>query len=229
MRRRAERRVDVERQRLQNDPPVTPVLPSTPGQRALADAIRENHLVIAIGPAGTGKTCIAVSAAAMAINAGHVGRIILTRPAVDAGEQLGFLPGDLREKMAPFLRPLYDELQDRVGKKRLARMLDLEDVEIAPVGMMRGRTLKDAFVIVDEAQNLTVAQLKMVLTRIGAGSRMVLTGDPRQADIADTGLAMVARRLAAVPGVAVVELSSGDIVRHPLVIDILAALDHETA
>lgn len=203
---------------------VRPVEPTTHGQKRLATAIDHHSLTIAIGPAGSGKTCLAISAAAVALDVGDISRIVLSRPAVDAGENLGALPGSIREKMAPWLRPLYDELQDRFGNKRLEKLIDIGNVEIVPVGMMRGRTLKDAFIVIDEAQNLTYAQLKMVLTRIGHGSTMVITGDPGQSDIETSGLGEIARRLAAVDGIAVVELSSSDIVRHHLVESMLKVI-----
>lgn len=186
----------------------------------------KSALVVAVGPAGTGKTYLAISAAVEALEAGKVDRIILSRPAIEAGESLGFLPGDLQEKMAPYLRPLYDALNDRLGAKRLKQSLADGVIEIAPIGFMRGRTLNNAFVVIDEAQNCTYTQLKMLLTRLGWHSTMVLTGDPDQSDLLNglSGLSDIAKRLEAVTGVAVVQLTDQDIVRHPLVASMLGVL-----
>jgi phosphate starvation-inducible PhoH-like protein len=183
-------------------------------------------LTLALGPAGTGKTYLAVSAAVAAMEANSVGRIVLTRPAVEAGESLGFLPGDLHEKLAPYLRPLYDALNERIGGKRVRQMMAEGTIEIAPIAYMRGRTLNNAFVVIDEAQNCTYGQIKMLLTRLGWHSTMVLTGDPDQSDLLDglSGLLDIARRLEAVPDIAVVRLTDRDIVRHPLVGEMLTVL-----
>jgi phosphate starvation-inducible PhoH-like protein len=181
---------------------------------------------LALGPAGTGKTYLAVTAAVEALEAGRVGRIVLTRPAVEAGENLGFLPGDLIDKLAPYLRPLYDALNERLGGKRVRQLMTEGAIEIAPVAYMRGRTLNNAFVVVDEAQNCTYAQIKMVLTRLGWHSTMVVTGDPDQTDLLEglSGLADIAQRLESIPGVAVIRLDERDIVRHPLVGEMLGVL-----
>ncbi|HZH27783.1 MAG TPA: PhoH family protein [Azospirillaceae bacterium] len=202
------------------------IKPQNEGQRALWEAIHSHNLTVAVGPAGTGKTYLAISAAVEALEAGRIDRIILSRPAIEAGESLGYLPGDLQEKMAPYLRPLYDALSDRLGGKRLKQLLNEGAVEIAPIGFMRGRTLNNAFVVIDEAQNCTYSQIKMLLTRLGWHSTMVLTGDPDQSDLLDglSGLAEIARRLEAVDDIAVVRLSECDIVRHPLVASMLSVL-----
>src|SRR5499426_2130068 len=175
------------------------VRPRSDNQRALMEAIDSKPLTLAMGPAGTGKTYLAIAAAVEAIEAGTVSRIVLSRPAVEAGENLGFLPGDMREKLDPYLRPLYDALNDRLGPKRLRQHLDDGTIEIAPVAFMRGRTLNNAFVVIDEAQNCTYGQLKMLLTRLGWHSTMVMTGDPDQTDLLPglSGLGQVADRLSA--------------------------------
>ncbi len=195
-------------------------------QGLLLEAMAKNHLVVAAGPAGTGKTYLAISAAVEALEAGRVDRIVLSRPALEAGETLGFLPGDMHEKMAPYLRPLYDALNDRMGGKRLKQSLAEGAIEIAPIGFMRGRTLNNAFVVIDEAQNCTYNQIKMILTRLGWHSTMVLTGDPDQSDLLEgmSGFAEIARKLEPVPGIAVVRLTDKDIVRHPLVASMLGVL-----
>lgn len=202
------------------------VKPQNANQKLLMDAIKMHNLVVALGPAGTGKTYIAISSAVEALESGSVDRIVLSRPAIEAGESIGYLPGDMHEKMAPFLRPLYDALTDRLGSKRLRTMMADGTIEIAPVGFMRGRTLNNAFVVIDEAQNCTYAQIKMLLTRLGWHSTMVLTGDPDQTDLLDnlSGLADIARRLEAVEGIAVARLTEKDIVRHPLVASMLTVL-----
>jgi len=196
------------------------------GQAQLIKAIDEKNLVLALGPAGTGKTYLAIAKAVEALESGRVGRIVLSRPAVEAGESIGFLPGDAEDKLAPYLRPLYDALSDRLSMKRVRALMAEGAIEIAPVGFMRGRTLNNAFVVIDEAQNCTYAQIKMLLTRLGWHSTMVLTGDPDQTDLLDnlSGLADIARRLEAVEGIAVVRLSDTDIVRHPLVASMLTVL-----
>ncbi len=202
------------------------IKPRSDGQRELMEAIKSHNLTMAIGPAGSGKTYLAISAAVEALEAGEVERIILSRPAMEAGESLGFLPGDMHEKMAPYLRPLYDALGDRMGGKRVRQLLDDGTIEIAPVGFMRGRTLNNAFVVIDEAQNCTYQQLKMLLSRLGWHSTMVVTGDPDQSDLLEgmSGLGDVAKRFEAIENIAVVRLKSEDIVRHPLVAEMLTVL-----
>ncbi|MFM8821738.1 MAG: PhoH family protein [Phenylobacterium sp.] len=196
------------------------------GQKAMMAAIDAYNLVLALGPAGTGKTYLAIAKAVEALEAGKVGRIVLSRPAVEAGESIGFLPGEMEDKMAPYLRPLYDALSDRLSMKRVRAMMAEGIIEIAPVGFMRGRTLNNAFVVIDEAQNCTYVQLKMLLTRLGWHSTMVVTGDPAQSDLLPelSGLAPVAERLEAVGNIAVVRLAERDIVRHPLVAEMLGVL-----
>ncbi len=205
---------------------VKKVRPLGVNQRTLLEAMERNNLTLALGPAGTGKTYLAISAAVEALDSGKVGRIVLSRPAIEAGESLGFLPGDLQEKLAPYLRPLYDALADRLSGKRLRALLADGSIEIAPVAYMRGRTLNNSFVVIDEAQNCTYGQLKMLLTRLGWHSSMVLTGDPDQNDLLPgmSGLPDIATKLDGVGGVAVVRLSDKDIVRHPLVASMLAVL-----
>ena len=196
------------------------------GQQQLIQAIDQRSLVLALGPAGTGKTYLAIAKAVEALEAGRVGRIVLSRPAVEAGESIGFLPGDAEDKLAPYLRPLYDALSDRLSVKRMRALMAEGAIEIAPVGFMRGRTLNNAFVVIDEAQNCTYVQLKMLLTRLGWHSTMVVTGDPAQSDLLPeiSGLGAVAARLEALENVAVVRLAERDIVRHPLVADMLGVL-----
>jgi phosphate starvation-inducible PhoH-like protein len=195
-------------------------------QQQFMDAIDAQSVILALGPAGTGKTYLAIAKAVEALEAGKVQRIVLSRPAVEAGESLGFLPGDLTEKLAPYLRPLYDALTERLGTKRLKQMLADGIIEIAPVAYMRGRTLSECFVVIDEAQNCTYTQIKMLLTRLGWRSTMVLTGDPDQTDLLPgiSGLADIASRLERVPDIPVVRLAEGDIVRHPLVASMLTVL-----
>ncbi|MGH6855343.1 MAG: PhoH family protein [Aestuariivirga sp.] len=208
------------------------VTPRTPMQRQYVEAIRRNELVLGIGPAGTGKTYLAVACAAEALMNGEVDRLILSRPAVEAGERLGFLPGDMKEKVDPYLRPLYDALYDVMPAALVAKGLGEGQIEIAPLAFMRGRTLSSAFVILDEAQNTTPLQMKMFLTRLGEGSRMVVTGDPSQVDLppgATSGLADAVATLKGVDGVAVTAFSNADIVRHPLVGRIVAAYDKKAA
>lgn len=202
------------------------VKPRTDGQRALMEAIQKHNLTMAIGPAGSGKTYLAISAAVEALEEGKVEKIILSRPAMEAGESLGYLPGDMHEKMAPYLRPLYDALGDRMGGKRVRQLLEDGTIEIAPVGFMRGRTLNNAFVVIDEAQNCTYSQLKMLLSRLGWHSTMVVTGDPDQSDLLDgmSGLADISKRFEVIENIAVVRLKSEDIVRHPLVAEMLDVL-----
>jgi len=195
-------------------------------QAALLSAIDHKNLVLALGPAGTGKTYLAIAKAVEALEAGKVGRIVLSRPAVEAGESLGFLPGDMEDKLAPYLRPLYDALSDRLSMKRVKALIAEGLIEIAPVGYMRGRTLNNAFVVIDEAQNCTYGQLKMLLTRLGWHSTMVVTGDPNQSDLLPgmSGLSDVADRFEALSDVTVVRLRDMDIVRHPLVASMLGVL-----
>jgi phosphate starvation-inducible PhoH-like protein len=202
------------------------VRPQSENQRALMRAIESHSLTLALGPAGTGKTYLAVTAAVEALESGKVGRIVLTRPAVEAGESLGFLPGDMHEKLSPYLRPLYDALNERIGGKRVRQCMSEGTIEIAPIAYMRGRTLNNAFVVIDEAQNCTYGQIKMLLTRLGWHSTMVVTGDPDQSDLLDglSGLAEIACRLEPIANIAVVRLGDRDIVRHPLVGDMLAVL-----
>jgi phosphate starvation-inducible PhoH-like protein len=202
------------------------VRPQSDNQRMLMEAIAGHSLTLALGPAGTGKTYLAITTAVEALEAGKVGRIVLTRPAIEAGESLGFLPGDLHEKLAPYLRPLYDALNERIGGKRVRQLMSEGAIEIAPVAYMRGRTLNNAFVVIDEAQNCTYGQIKMLLTRLGWHSTMVLTGDPDQSDLLDglSGFADIARRLEAVPEISVIRLNDRDIVRHPLVGEMLTVL-----
>ena len=205
---------------------VKTVRPMSEGQKAMMTAIDAHNLVLALGPAGTGKTYLAIAKAVEALESGKVGRIVLSRPAVEAGESIGFLPGEMEDKLAPYLRPLYDALSDRLSMKRVRAMMAEGIIEIAPVGFMRGRTLNNAFVVIDEAQNCTNVQLKMLLTRLGWHSTMVVTGDPAQSDLLPelSGLAPVAERLEAVGNIAVVRLADRDIVRHPLVAEMLGVL-----
>jgi len=202
------------------------VKPRSKNQATLMEAIDTYNLVMALGPAGTGKTYLAVAKAVEALEAGQVGRIVLSRPAVEAGESLGFLPGAMEEKLAPYLRPLYDALADRLSPKRLKALMAEGLIEIAPIGYMRGRTLNNAFVVVDEAQNCTYAQLKMLLTRLGWNATMVVTGDPAQTDLLPelSGLKTIAEKLDPVEDISVVRLQSEDIVRHPLVASMLEVL-----
>jgi len=195
-------------------------------QQKLLDAIDERSVVLALGPAGTGKTYLAIARAVDALESGRAHRIVLSRPAVEAGESLGFLPGDVGEKLAPYLRPLYDALTERLGSKRLKALIPDGAIEIAPVAYMRGRTLNDCFVVIDEAQNCTYVQIKMLLTRLGWRSTMVLTGDPDQTDLLPglSGLRDIAGRLERVESIAVIRLGEADIVRHPLVGEMLSVL-----
>ena len=202
------------------------IKPKSEGQKALMDAIDAKNLVMALGPAGTGKTYIAIAKAVEALEAGKVGRIVLSRPAVEAGESIGYLPGDMEDKLAPYLRPLYDALSDRLSMKRVKALIAEGLIEIAPVGYMRGRTLNNAFVVIDEAQNCTYVQLKMLLTRLGWHSTMVVTGDPQQSDLLPTlsGLGDISEKLEAVGNISVVRLADRDIVRHPLVAEMLSVI-----
>ncbi|MBF2757125.1 MULTISPECIES: PhoH family protein [unclassified Staphylococcus] len=196
----------------------------TMGQRLYVNAMKNNDLVFGIGPAGTGKTFLAVVYAAKQLRKGAVKRIVLTRPAVEAGESLGFLPGDLKEKVDPYLRPLYDGLNTVLGREQTARFIERGTIEIAPLAYMRGRTLDDAFVILDEAQNTTHAQMKMFLTRLGFGSKMVVTGDQTQIDLpkgVKSGLKEAVKKLHGVKGINIMQLDQSDVVRHPLVSKII--------
>lgn len=202
------------------------VRPKTAGQRAFVDSIASNTLTFGIGPAGTGKTFLAVVMAVRALRNREVSRVILSRPAVEAGEKLGFLPGDFKEKVDPYLRPLYDSLSELLEDGAVARYTERGVIEVAPLAYMRGRTLSEAFVILDEAQNATREQLKMFLTRLGGGSKMVVNGDVTQIDLprgATCGLLEVPRRFAGIPDIGVVELNETDVVRHPLVAKIIRA------
>jgi phosphate starvation-inducible PhoH-like protein len=202
------------------------IQPKTAGQRAYLQSIAQHDIVIGIGPAGTGKTYLAVAAAVDALARKRVRRIVLARPAVEAGENLGFLPGDLQEKVDPYLRPLYDALEDMMPRDRVQKALETRTIEIAPLAYMRGRTLADAFVILDEAQNATGMQMKMFLTRLGVNSRAVITGDKTQIDLAnreDSGLLQVERILPGIEGIGFCYLDDADVVRHRLVRDIIRA------
>ena len=210
-----------------------PIGPRTAGQKNYLEAVRRGDLTFAIGPAGTGKTYMAVAVAVAAFKAKQVSRIILTRPAVEAGERLGFLPGDLEAKIDPYLRPLYDALFDMIETEKAQKMFERRTIEIAPLAYMRGRTLNDSFIILDEAQNTTPAQMKMFLTRLGFGSKMVVTGDVTQTDLPagqESGLRVATRILDKVPGIEIVRLGKADVVRHSLVQRIIEAYEHsETA
>jgi phosphate starvation-inducible PhoH-like protein len=204
------------------------IVPKSDGQRRYIEGIQEYDVVIGIGPAGTGKTYLAVACAVDALYKKRVRRIILARPAVEAGENLGFLPGDLQEKVDPYLRPLYDALEDMMPHDRVRRALEDSTIEIAPLAYMRGRTLSDAFVILDEAQNATTAQMKMFLTRLGLNSRVVITGDKTQIDLPrreDSGLLEVERILTGIDGISVLYLDANDVIRHRLVKDIIKAYE----
>lgn len=205
---------------------VKNIKPRSEGQAILMKAIQDYSLTLAMGPAGTGKTYLAITSAVEALEKGEVERIILSRPAMEAGESLGYLPGDMQEKMAPYLRPLFDALGDRMGGKKVRQYMEDGTIEIAPVGFMRGRTLNNAFVVIDEAQNCTYVQLKMLLSRLGWHSTMVVTGDPGQTDLLPelSGLDTISKRLDSLKNVAVVQLGQKDIVRHPLVAEMLDVL-----
>jgi phosphate starvation-inducible PhoH-like protein len=202
------------------------IQPKTPGQSEYLRKIQDNDIVVGIGPAGTGKTYLAVAAAVDALARKRVRRIVLARPAVEAGENLGFLPGDMQAKIDPYLRPLYDALDDMMPFERVQRALEQRVIEVAPLAFMRGRTLGDAFVIVDEAQNATTMQMKMLLTRLGVNSRMVITGDKTQVDLAkreDSGLIQVERIRPGIDGIGFHYFTENDVVRHRLVRDIVRA------
>ena len=201
----------------------------TPNQQRLVKAVHENDMVFAIGPAGTGKTYTAVAMAVRALKNKEVRRIILTRPAVEAGENLGFLPGDLRDKLDPYLQPLYDALRDMIPQQKLLSYWEDSTIEIAPLAFMRGRTLDNAFVILDEAQNATSAQLKMFLTRMGRNAKFVITGDLTQVDLPrhqQSGLLQATQILKEVKGIEIIELNNSDVIRHRLVTDIIRAYDN---
>ena len=205
-----------------------PIKAKTVGQKKYLDSIRKNTVVFGVGPAGTGKTYLAVAAAVKALRAHEVSRIILTRPAVEAGERLGFLPGDLQSKIDPYLRPLYDALYEMLGAESCARMLEKMTIEIAPLAYMRGRTLDDSFIILDEAQNTTPEQMKMFLTRLGGGSKAVVTGDLTQTDLprgTKSGLSIAVQILSNIDDIGVNEFTERDVVRHRLVQKIIVAYD----
>lgn len=205
-----------------------PVKPKTLGQKQYVDAIRNNMIVFGLGPAGTGKTYLAMAMAITAFKSQEVERIILTRPAIEAGEKLGFLPGDLQSKVDPYLRPLYDALYQIMGAESFTKNMEKGLIEVAPLAYMRGRTLDNAYIILDEAQNTTPAQMKMFLTRIGFGSKVIVTGDASQKDLApgtQSGLDVAARVLRSIEGIAFCNMSSKDVVRHPLVQKIVKAYD----
>ena len=208
-----------------------PVRAKTAGQRRYVDAIAQHVITFALGPAGTGKSWLAVAMAVQALHAKSVNRIILTRPAVEAGERLGFLPGDLMAKIDPYLRPLYDALHDMVGAENAAKHLERGVVEVAPLAFMRGRTLNNSFIILDEAQNTTPEQMKMFLTRIGYGSKAVVTGDVTQTDLPPdrpSGLQHARRILQGIPGIAFCEFDERDVMRHPLVQEIIKAYERRS-
>ncbi len=208
-----------------------PIRPSTAGQKRYADAIDSSIITFGIGPAGTGKSYLAVAAAVHALHRRQVQRIVLTRPAVEAGERLGFLPGDLMAKVDPYLRPLYDALYDMVGPEGAQRLIANGTIEVAPLAFMRGRTLNDSFIILDEAQNTTPEQMKMFLTRIGFNAKAVVTGDVTQIDLngKTSGMAQIESILSGVEGVSFVHLNTKDVVRHKIVADIVAAYDRQSS
>ena len=204
------------------------IVPRSATQVTYMEALTRNDIIFALGPAGTGKTYLAVAQAVSQLITGSVDRLILSRPAVEAGERLGFLPGDMKEKVDPYLRPIYDALYDTLPAEQVERRIASGEIEIAPIAFMRGRTLANAFIVLDEAQNTTVAQMKMFLTRFGEGSRMVVCGDPRQVDLPQpgiSGLADAVARLDGVEGIAVVPFGIGDVVRHPVVGRIVQAYE----
>ncbi len=207
-----------------------PIRVKTLGQKVYVDSVRNHDVVFGIGPAGTGKTFLAVTLAVTALKRGQVKRIILTRPAVEAGENLGFLPGDLKEKVDPYLRPVYDALYQILGKDQTIRLMEREIIEIAPLAYMRGRTLDDAFVILDEAQNTTIMQMKMFLTRLGFNSKMIVNGDTSQIDLprnSHSGLLDAIDKLKTIRQIDFVYLSAKDVVRHPVVAEIIRAYEDE--
>ena len=209
-----------------------PVEPKTVGQKGYVEAMEANDIVVSIGPAGTGKTYLAVAMAVAALRSKQVERIVLVRPAVEAGESLGYLPGDYHEKIAPYLRPLYDALRDMMDPERVKRLTEIGTLEVIPLAYMRGRTLNDAFVILDEAQNSTMPQMKMFLTRLGFNSRAVITGDITQIDLANkemSGLVRIQDVLAEIDGIEFVYLTESDVVRHRLVREIVKAFERFAA
>ncbi len=204
------------------------IVPRSPTQTVYMEALARDEMIFALGPAGTGKTYLAVAQAVSQLISGSVDRLILSRPAVEAGERLGFLPGDMKEKVDPYLRPLYDALYDMLPTEQVERRIASGEIEIAPIAFMRGRTLNDAFIILDEAQNTTPAQMKMFLTRFGMRSRMVICGDPKQVDLPEpgkSGLHDAVERLQGVKGIATVAFTAADVVRHPLVGRIVEAYE----
>ena len=204
------------------------IVPRSATQVTYMEALTRNDIIFALGPAGTGKTYLAVAQAVSQLITGSVDRLILSRPAVEAGERLGFLPGDMKEKVDPYLRPIYDALYDTLPAEQVERRIASGEIEIAPLAFMRGRTLANAFIVLDEAQNTTIAQMKMFLTRFGEGSRMVICGDPRQVDLPQpgiSGLADAVARLEGVEGISVVPFGIGDVVRHPVVGRIVQAYE----
>ena len=206
--------------------------PRTEAQKAYVEALFKNELAFGIGPAGTGKTYLAVAVGVSMFITGRVDKIILSRPAVEAGERLGFLPGDMKEKVDPYMQPLYDALNDFLPAKQMAKLMEDKAIEIAPLAFMRGRTLANAFVVLDEAQNATSMQMKMFLTRLGEGSRMVITGDRTQIDLprgVQSGLADAERLLQNIPKISFNYFTSKDVVRHPLVAAIIEAYDADGA
>jgi phosphate starvation-inducible PhoH-like protein len=209
-----------------------PIKAKTPNQQKLVKLVTDNDLVFALGPAGTGKTYISVALAVRALKNKTIRKIIITRPAVEAGENLGFLPGDLKEKIDPYLRPIYDALNDMIPHEKLGYYMEREIIEIAPLAYMRGRTLNNAFILLDEAQNTTPMQMKMFLTRMGPESKMIVTGDTTQVDLPakqSSGLKQAIRILQDVKGIGFVELNEKDVVRHRLVRDIIDAYGKETS
>jgi phosphate starvation-inducible protein PhoH and related proteins len=214
--------------RIQTSPRKAPISPKTAGQRVYLEAIRKHDVTFGIGPAGTGKTYLAMAMAVSFLKENTVARIILTRPAVEAGEALGFLPGDLHEKLAPYLRPLHDALHDMLPAEEVQRHMDRGTIEIAPLAYMRGRTLNNAFIVLDEAQNATTEQMFMFLTRLGMNSRTVITGDPTQIDLPSSkpsGLREAKTALDKIKDIAIVEFQKKDVIRHPLVKKIIAAYE----
>lgn len=208
-----------------------PIRVKTLGQKVYVDSVKKHDIVFGIGPAGTGKTFLAVTLAVTALKRGQVKRIILTRPAVEAGESLGFLPGDLKEKVDPYLRPVYDALYQILGKEQTTRLMEREIIEIAPLAYMRGRTLDDAFVILDEAQNTTIMQMKMFLTRLGFNSKMIVNGDTSQIDLprnVKSGLIDATQKLKNIEQIDFIYLSAKDVVRHPVVAEIITAYEEDT-
>ena len=208
-----------------------PIRVKTLGQKVYVDSVKKHDIVFGIGPAGTGKTFLAVTLAVTALKRGQVKRIIPTRPAVEAGESLGFLPGDLKEKVDPYLRPVYDALYQILGKEQTTRLMEREIIEIAPLAYMRGRTLDDAFVILDEAQNTTIMQMKMFLTRLGFNSKMIVNGDTSQIDLprnVKSGLIDATQKLKNIEQIDFIYLSAKDVVRHPVVAEIITAYEEDT-